>query len=659
METLSNFPASILDHIIGNRSSSWLIFKLWLCGDRILNEKLAHGLTYVRLVAKARLDSKFPRLLSKLRGLRYLSINARREIKEEPSDWPNIISSLTGSLETLKLSFLESHRCLMNFGPATPTCASKPIYTIYERGSCEFIDIGRIFPRLHTLTLDKVRGQPLNFAAALPSTLTSLSGFSILTYITGEEKYMSTLPRSLLRWKGGLTIRGARNSSRTVDLPLHHADWRDAPPNLERIPRYFVSMLDDKDHSWLPRSLCEGQIPFVYDVTFSSDVARTLPPLTYGLDIRKIDKRINTTNWLSELPKALKSLNIQLPSAVLNSLAYLPRTLTKLQIVCKEQDSFDLRSLVSNAKVAETFWPPSLDDLEWDSALPCDDFDLFPKSTRDLTVRLADLSSDTTTKRLIIDAKLFPPKLTSLSLMGGSSPSTTIIGQYPSGLRRIDTSLLRYGLDERTIESLPDSLTKLILGERTVLFDPIELYFLPKSIPCNLASLQVFDWATDHFGLVPRTLKDLKVDNLIAPNEQSTIVAAGRMFEGLPVSLTSLQIDSSTCLEIPLQRVSHLVNLRLLHLNYTEEMSALALRELPPFLTDLSLPIDELADEDASFIPPGLTRLSLGDPCSLIITPSIVQYWPLRATDDLIGIYHPPEEHFRAKVKASCNPYSH
>ena len=160
MEKLSNFPVSILDHIIGNRSSSWLIFKIWLCGDPILNEKLAQGLTYVRLEANGEIYPKFPRLLSKLRGLRYLSIRASKRLKEKPSDWPMIMSSLTGSLETLKLCFPGSLLSLTNFGPDSPTCPSVPIYTDYERGSCEFIDMGSIFPRLHTLTLDKFDAKP-------------------------------------------------------------------------------------------------------------------------------------------------------------------------------------------------------------------------------------------------------------------------------------------------------------------------------------------------------------------------------------------------------------------------------------------------------------------------------------------------------------------
>ena len=477
---------------------------------------------------------------------------------------------------------------------------------------------------------------------------------------------MSTLPRSLLRWKGSLSLVGELPDmsslvSKTVDLALHHADWRGAPPNLERISSYIVIYLASNDHSWLPRSLCEGQIQIGNKSAFSSDVARTLPPLTSDLSLFTIDERLFTTNWMTELPKALQSLYFASTSAGLNSLAYLPRTLTKLHIGRKYSEIFDLRSLISNAKAAETFWPPTLDHLEWDFDLPCDDFDLLPKSTRDLTVRLADPASDTTTKGLIIDAKLLPPKLTSLSLFGGSSHFVTIMGQYPSGLRLIDTSLLKSGLDERTIESLPDSLINLILGQGTALFHPTRMNLLPTSIPCSITSLRVARWRCDHFGLVPRTLQMLKIGDLIVHDEQSTLIVTGRIFEDLPVSLTSLKVRAGIELEIPLQRVSHLVNLQFLHLKYNTEMSALALRELPPLLTELSIPIFELSDEDVSFIPPGLTHLKLGDPYSLIITQAIIQHWPLRAINDLEIYSVSPEHHksLRKRIKASSNPYSH
>ena len=166
MVKLANFPASILDHIIGNRDSSWVIFKVWVCGDRLLNEKLSQGLTYVHLTHRHLAPATFPRLLFKLRFLRYLAIQSNTELNQKLADWPLIMSSLSQSLETLQLEVPDALRCLTNYA-LNSSGQAEPGTSNYARGSCKYIDMDRIFSRLHTLSLWHLRDSHTRMAPLL------------------------------------------------------------------------------------------------------------------------------------------------------------------------------------------------------------------------------------------------------------------------------------------------------------------------------------------------------------------------------------------------------------------------------------------------------------------------------------------------------------
>ena len=616
MLNLANFPASILDHIIGNRDSSWVIFKLWICGDRLLNEKLSQGLTYVHLTHRYRQSATFPRLLSKLRNLRYLAIISKIELAEKLEAWPLIMPSLSQSLETLELEVPSTLRCLTNYALNSEGTV-EPITSHYARGPSRYIDMDRIFPRLHTLTLALGHFilEPIELFAALPSNLTSLKTHIYLNYAVRDANYMAALPRSLLKLKGSLSIQ---------DHP--GADWTFAPPNLERIPDFTIAADDLEDYAWLPRSLREGTFSFFEDIPpFSLAIVRSLPPMTHTLIVEEVS--IPSLDWLQLVPIHLKRLALCYHRESLSSLSYLPKSLIDLSIQCNQP--FDLRSIIPDASAALKFWPPFLQTLIWNADLDPADLDLLPRSILSLYLTLKGDATIHVAQKA--NAQMLPPHLTALTVF--SSGSASFVGEFPSHLELLELKVSR--LNGTVIDLLPGSVTTALLSSSNL----ADYEALPERFPTNLTTLSVRDWPADAFAFLPRILRSLEVYCLdLREDNLETLLRAGELFERLPVSLTSLKIVKHKIKWTePSLRLGHLVHLKTLHLPYLEFMSSSILRELPSTLADLHLPIPYVEDEHAPFIPYRLTRLqfAIHEYQSERITSNLVQYWPLRALDDL------------------------
>ena len=617
MLKLANFPASILDHIIGNRDTSWVIIKLWLSGDRLLNEKLSQGLTYVHLTHRYFGSLKFPRLLFNLRGLRYLAIHSNTNLTEKLDEWPLIMSSLSQSLETLKLELPDALRCLTNYA-LNASGQAEPVTSNYARGSCKYIDMDRIFPRLHTLSLwhDSTTPRSPLYFAALPSNLTCLNALIQLDYTMPGVSYMSALPRTLLRLEGSLEIEDDPND-----------DWSSAPPHLEKIPDFAYS--DSFDYSWLPKTLRYGQLSFTTIIPFNLSAARSIPSKFPQLSIRSIDDDIysnSLSTWMQHLPAALKQLRLKLLFEYMISLPFLPRTLVTLSF---DGDQSDLRTIIPNASAASNFWPPSLETLKW-RPFHHRDIDLLPQSITELAIVLVeDTDDDDDTLVAQIDASLLPPLLKILDIKYCSLIAFS--GKFPSNLQDV-------AVPSSLVENLPDSVTLLNLCRTDELYHPDPSFEITmQRFPTNLTSLILPSWTYDRFNLIPRALRSLEIRHLVGITK-SLLIADGRMFESLPVSLTDLKV-SGTAPNLPTQRLGHLVQLKRLHLSLTDSLSSSILRELPSSLEDLCLPILKVEDEDAPFIPCRLRSLQLFNYRydKAAITPALVRYWPLRALGQLVA----------------------
>lgn len=107
MQAISDLPPFVIDQILGFRDTSFVVIKLWLCGDKRFNAKLSEGLTYFHLQSHPYAKPKFPRIVSNLRSLRHFSIFAYGSLAPQHK-WPGIVRSWPSSLESLAIHLMTS-----------------------------------------------------------------------------------------------------------------------------------------------------------------------------------------------------------------------------------------------------------------------------------------------------------------------------------------------------------------------------------------------------------------------------------------------------------------------------------------------------------------------------------------------------------------------
>lgn len=117
---LEKLPAEVLDNILSNLFVSHTVIKLWKSGSRLLQSKLANGITSVDFRGLSILPRFCPPMLSQLRSLRSFSLYSTENLVENPINWPKLLKSLPSSLETLSivsrdasLALLKHHRLIM------------------------------------------------------------------------------------------------------------------------------------------------------------------------------------------------------------------------------------------------------------------------------------------------------------------------------------------------------------------------------------------------------------------------------------------------------------------------------------------------------------------------------------------------------------------
>lgn len=100
---LAGLSADVLGLLLSSASSSFLILRLWKCGNRALNSKLAAGVTHVHLDQVQALRSPYPRMLSELRQLRCLTLKALSSLMENLEDLVKELHKLPESLQELRI----------------------------------------------------------------------------------------------------------------------------------------------------------------------------------------------------------------------------------------------------------------------------------------------------------------------------------------------------------------------------------------------------------------------------------------------------------------------------------------------------------------------------------------------------------------------------
>lgn len=591
---LSDFPTDLIDPIIGHSDSSYLVIKLWLCGDKKFNSRIARGLTYLNLKAHRFSSSTFPRLISNLRSLRHLSISSENALQKSPSDWPEVIKSLPSSLKSLSFSCVED-----------PTHFFKrAVNTTYLRGE-SYVDLNALFPRLDTLVLASGHTMTSDFFPALPASLTRLRAPVVINYSEGSAP-LSKLPRGLRRLEGCVF--------RLQSYDAFRRDCALAPRSLEFLTLPPLSSRHVTEY-WLPKSLLEVDWSSAASPTWTPMMARTMPSnlKTFGLYHVNLASFADTyTNYIADLPRTLTDFTLagEEPIDFLSYARFLPRSLTSLRLRALQ---FTIPDYFGNwsACGANGAWPPGLTTLLLHTYLCPPDIVHLPKTIRTLDLSVRARSADPEASNLY--TKLLPPSLTNLSLEWTSKvnvafalrsfnlTSCTLAFDNPSLLALPCTSL----------KWLPDSLVTLDLQGIAIIvpsaYTPVE-GLLP-----NLKTVTVARCDWEWFQHIPRGVEHFSIGSASGMS-QSPLLATDNIFGDLPPTLKSLSIpgraaDVIDSFVLPPQRFDHLPHLTKIVLGCAAHVSSGMLRTLPRTLKELQICITDLNENDVPFIPPHLTTL--------------------------------------------------
>ena len=546
MTILSELSADVLGEIIDSSKSFYMFLRLWLCGSKTLNSKIAQGVTRIRLEGNFPKPnfvlSKFPRSVLSLHNLRRLTIKAVRQFAESSLEWSDIIKLLPPTLERLHLSFPGSKHVLVDYEASCTSGA--PLGSPLE--SSTLIDLHTLFPNLHTLHIDAGSpehhcGIPNELLSSLPPTLTRLG---LGRYHGYKTPLLSILPRNLTRLDSGLNLA-------TVEDSLLQQDWSLAPPNLHRVADITTRAVDSK---WLPKTIVEGRISEIGNFRAggpSLDFVRGLPSKLTTLSLPCYGPLAEGT--LESLPSSLIDLSLEELSVGLQpaQLRILPATLRFLKVAVESLD---------DERAENDFWPPNLQTLFLTPTVPTNlskVISRLPHSINRLTLCFTGQMWHILPPSAIIvlEAPLLPKDLTSLTLMGRGISS--IQSPLPPLLQDLDMR----SLASMTIplDSYPASL-KCFRFYNKDLHTKVDMIKFP---PC-LTTLELARWRYDWLHCIPKTVTHLIVYSMkYEPNDSTN------QWADLPVGLKTL--ETRKMLKWPQQVIdafdfSSLVNLETLKL---------------------------------------------------------------------------------------------
>lgn len=649
--SLADLPSDILRHILHGSRYSFLTLVLWKTGDRHLQAKMVNGVDYLDLKDRRLAStSRYPKMISRLANLRYLSINrGNTNLMPTPKDLSEELQKLNGrKLETLKIKCLQSDQSFCNYVSCVDGVApTKPVFSEYRRGYSYAFDMEKAFPSLQML---KIGYCDECLLAALPDSLTILKASSMAFQATSDGT-MSKLPRSLLVLDLGLVMRPVKRDT-SVYEEAFRIIWAHPPPHLHTIKKmWFQPFLHQMGFSFLPRTLVHCLLMSTHNAFRDLSIA-SLPPLfdTMIIGSRRFD--IPTpldSQCLSQWPQSLKHLEIGFAHShylSLDFLSSLPRTLESIVVYKLVQDWEALEECILRA--GSSFWPPRLQSLSIKGeAIPQFMVKHLPASLTSFDARYDPATMETSLDASLLDASLldttssstlnisstadiatdgivaaakivsssvtcWPPLLTKLDLFLKQTMNH-MCHQWPSHLK--DLSL--HGTELGTSFSwtqLPSSIHSLTLW---ISLSPSSLYNNP-SFSTHLTSLMMFEWPFSLLSSLPRTLTELSMGKLFNLddsdyNEANYTTVGQTLLErenacllDLPPLLRYLQIDSISTSDLGalsgrfLSQLGHLEILNCQHL----VLDGNAIQFMPPSLEQLFITLTHLTPELAGFINP-------------------------------------------------------
>lgn len=626
--TLAHLPIDVFRLLLSGRQRSYLVIDLWKCGNALLNLKLASSIEYLCLRdTRMSSTSRYPKLVSNLRNLRYFSINRRdHPLMASSADLSLEIRKLS-SLTTLKIRCFDCHHSLHNHTPESTYDSTNLIESLYERGESELIDMAAFFPKLTTLKLGRsadARDGYLKDFAGLPPHLTTLC----IPLFNPTSETLLKLPRSLTHFK-----------TKFAYLPRVD-DWKLAPPGLTDIGK--VNHHFDIARHMLPPSIqAHFLVPFP---SIATPYPSHLQKLVFYCENVVGDTEI--ASWVKQLPRNLESLTLNARCPIPpSSLIDLPPTLTELDCSILSSYSIHFSSLEANQIDSSLlFWPSHLKAFSTLSFLSESNLKTLPKGITQLSFGFDSA--------LPLDGSVLPNSLIELKIHGkqhlhlsSSLPSTITSFSFsspiglPLGFDAGSLSLLPPHLSSLRLDSLINvpselsathdddylstsdwhammaSISAAATGSTTA---PSTLATDVVKLPRHLLSLNVSEWSWK--WPLPPTLTELQVRSLqdfprfIEELEEDP-------FSILPSGLKKLHFMKSDCIVLSDAAFRSLPHLRSLSVSATFKSSIL--RNLPRFMNDLYLRLSSLEEEDLPFLPPLLTSGYL----NTFLPSSFADYW--------------------------------
>lgn len=668
--SISDLPSFVIDQIIGTRDTSYVVIKLWICGDFTLHNKLSNGITFLDLKSHPLRACRVPVVISHLRNLRHLSLYSRASFNKHPWKWRRIIRSWPNSIEFLSLYSSDQWQ----------HCLWRRHETHYTRGVSRAIELETLFPHLHTLVLGnpKTKDDPLppcidsSLFAALPSSLTVLDAF--IMFIPPYEP-LSSLPPNIRHLKGPtlwtldkdyyaplaqlIPYRSGDHGSDDALDPDEALDslrncFASAPSTLETINTYYPSyskqfvwatdeeLATHSDTCWLPQSLLDINWCGRFSPRWSPSIARTTPPNLQSLAIQHFDADLfvqTSTNWAAELPRSLTKLALGLREFNDSHTSVLPPNLTDVTISSDKTDFGDCRSISGVQNLPSHLTRLNLANFYIE---PHEIIHL-PQSISTLLVSISSTTEAMGDNRPRIETKLLPLRLTDLSLHWTSRVRISLSLEHLE-LLHCDLCYITvqgwFDFPHTKFKSFPHSLERLTLASFDIGTREDGDLDLKSQLP-NLKYLTVYSIDCNWFEQIPRSVVHLRVISL--RGLKSPLSARGGLCKHLPISLTSLMLEGGWTNEmvLPPQDLSHLTSLLTLKLECTSKVSSRQLRTLPRTLKRLETHISKLKDDDVLYLPPHLELCHLGD-----VTPALVQWLPLTCLAQITYPYSdkPPAE---------------
>lgn len=398
----SELPSDILTEVLTGKHVSYVVIALWKCGDQVLNRKLAKCVTYIDLKDR-RLSStsRYPKLLSQLPNLRYLSLDRGEwPLNGQPWELAAELRLLEGSkLETLRLIEAESVKALHDYSaPDSPSTPPQPIHTQYKNGHSRFLDFQTAFPKLTALKIGPKSFDEFfvwNDFSGLPSNLTWLStGHCVYRDGVDTHRVMSMLPRSLVTWK--LTAKYYGTLSPDASF------WADPPPNLTVLGTILCSLrAEHHNFGFLPRTLTTLGVRPASHGSFLEQFS-TLPPYVETLNgsISWIPIDISLTKSTTDFRawgalKHLKKLSLRFSgSSALDFPQFIPSLPETVQSIVLDRtlQSPEWDEMITTFPSFDNrrFWPSSLKTLCCcNITLPKRALELLPPSLTSAQINLA------------------------------------------------------------------------------------------------------------------------------------------------------------------------------------------------------------------------------------------------------------------------------